>query len=601
MYTRALSVLALFSFLLLTGCDALTPLVESAREGQSTIKPSPLQQYGNDVPLTVSVQVPEGVLKPKVMYELEVYYDTETSEPLYLGKLEYDGDQLTSNPSPQAEQDFNFAYEDMYKNGQVKFKGKAYKKSKPEKFKETEMYTIDDLGKGIITTQQLVMAPYTVSYVPHGYDNSEELIPNEIEFFFLQGRSNLRYSERRSDRADSLENYIQVNSPTRTINVTGMHSPEGPESVNTELASERAGVVEEYYKNLAEKYDYTSTMDSIDFVLKPIVQDWEPLKDMMMSSEVLTDAQKNEVLEIVNGPGDFVSKELKLQTLSFYRTLFRELYPPLRSSKVQIMQIKDKPTDAELAVMVKNFAEGDEIDNRSAPEIAYAASLTPDLQEKEKIYQASIRESDSYSAYNNLGAVYMAMALEEMSTGSKMEMVEKAADNFKLSLQKQKSTEAYVNLASAQLIMGDPAGAMETMGNISGSASGELGADIAALKAYAAITAGNYDEAISQAERAGNDPISMYNKALATLLKNSKEMSEDYSRAMSAFQDAVSADNDNGYAYYGAAISAARMGNADAVTSNLENAFEQNPELKERAVTDLEFLNMKDAVAEATK
>jgi len=601
MYNRALSFITLLSVLLMTSCDSLTPLVQSAKDGQSTVKPSPLQVFGEEVPFNISVAVPEGVLKPKIMYELEVYYATENAEPVYIGKLEYDGDALADNPSPKVEKDFTMAYEDQYERGQLQFKGRAFKKTKPEKIKETEPYTIDDLGKGVITTQELVMAPYTASFVPHGYDNSEEYIPNNVEFFFLQGRSNLRYSERRGEEAEKMEAYIQENAPTRRVNITGMHSPEGPESVNSELANERAAVVEEYYKKMAADYDYESTMDSIEFTLKPVVQDWSAFKDLLMSSSSFTDAQKQEVLDIVNGPGNFVSKELKLQTLSFYRSMFREIYPPLRTAKAEILQIKDKPSDPELAVMVKKYANGEETENLTAKQVAYAATLTPDLAEKEKIYQAAIKSEDSYSAYNNLGAVYMHMALEA-SENEKMDLIEKAADNFKLSIQKQKSTEAYVNLASAQLIMGDREAAMETMGNISGSASGELGADIAQLKGYAAVVGANYDEAISQNERAGNDPIAIYNKALAMLLKASKEMDDSaYSRVMAAFQDAISADDDNAHAYYGAAITAARMNNADAVTSNLKKAFEYNSSLQERAVTDLEFSNMKDAVTAATR
>ncbi len=221
MYKRALSAILLTSLLALASCDSLTPLIESAKNGQSTIKPSPLELHGDSVAFVASVQVPEGVLKPKVMYELEVYYDTETTDPMMLGKMEYDGDQLAENPSPTVEKYFGFIYEDQYKEGQVQFKGRAYKKTKPDKFKESEFYTIDNLGKGVITTSRLVQAPYAANYVPHGYDNSEKYVPQNIDFYFLQGRSNLRYSERRSDRADELDSYVEQNLPTRRVNISG--------------------------------------------------------------------------------------------------------------------------------------------------------------------------------------------------------------------------------------------------------------------------------------------------------------------------------------------------------------------------------------------
>jgi len=599
MYKRALSAILLTSLLALASCDSLTPLIESAKNGQSTIKPSPLELHGDSVAFVASVQVPEGVLKPKVMYELEVYYDTETTDPMMLGKMEYDGDQLAENPSPTVEKYFGFIYEDQYKEGQVQFKGRAYKKTKPDKFKESEFYTIDNLGKGVITTSRLVQAPYAANYVPHGYDNSEKYVPQNIDFYFLQGRSNLRYSERRSDRADELDSYVEQNLPTRRVNISGMHSPEGPTDINSKLANERAAVVEEFYKSTADKYDYDSAIAEIEFVQKPVVEDWTAFKEAVTASDEISDAQKSEVMDIVNGSGDFVSKELKLQTLSFYRTLFTEIYPPLRAGKAEILQIKDEPTDAEIMVMSQKAANGEEVDGLNSKMVAFAASMSPDLQEKEKMYQAAIKMDDSYSAYNNLGATYMKMAMQS-SGNEMMDFVEKAISNFKLSLQKQQSTEAKVNLASAQLLSGDVDAAKSSLSGASGS--GELGQTISALKGYFAITTADYSSAISELERAGDDPVSMYNKALAVLLHASKEMDEDgYNKAKSAFNDAISADSDNAHAYYGAAITAARLNDSNTVTDMLKKAIELDSDLQERAVSDLEFMSVQDAVTAATR
>ncbi|MEM1136308.1 MAG: hypothetical protein AAGI07_10755 [Bacteroidota bacterium] len=563
------------------------------------MKPSPLELHGDSVSFVASVQVPSNVLKPKVMYELDVYYDTETADPVLLGKMEYDGAQLAENPSPTVEKYFGFIYDEQYKEGQVQFKGRAFKKTKPEKFKESEFYTIDDLGKGVITTSQLTKAPYAANYIPHGYDNSEKYEPQNVDFYFLQGRSNLRYSERRGEMGKMLDGYVQENLPTRRVNITGMHSPEGSSDVNSKLANERASVVEEFYKSLAGKYDYESTMDSIEFVQKPVVEDWNAFKEAVTASDRISDAQKSEVMDIVNGSGDFVSKELKLQTLSFYRVLYREIYPPLRAGKAEILKIKIEPTDAEIMVMSQKAGNGEEVDGLNAKMVAFAASMSPSLQEKEKMYLAAIKMDDSYSSYNNLGATYMQMAMQANSESDKMSFVEKAISNFKLSVQKQQSAEATVNLASAQLLSGDVAAAKSTLSGASGS--GEIGQSISALKGYFAITTADYVSAISELERAGNDPVSIYNKALAMLLKASKEMDDDYTKVKSAFGDAVSADAQNAHAYYCAAITAARMDNSSDVTSMLQKAISIDSSLKERAVKDLEFINVQDAVTAATR
>jgi tetratricopeptide (TPR) repeat protein len=603
MYRKVITATLMASALIgFTGCDSITPLLEKAKNGEFVIKPSPLELHGSTVTADLSAQLPDKVLKPKMMYELEVYYQTPTSEPMQLGKMTFDGDAPPANRT--IANNFGFTYEDKYKEGNLAFKGKAYKKAKPDKFKETDIAPAPlNRGKGVITTSRLVMAPYAVNYLPHEYDNSEEYIPTEIAFFFQQGRSELRYSERRSDRGKEMENYISAKAPTRTVNVTGMHSPEGSERVNSKLSNDRAKVVEDFYKSLAKKYDYKKEIDNINFALRPIVNDWTAFKAAVEDYSKLTDAQKSEIMDVINGPGDFVSKEIKLQSLSSYRTLMREIYPGLRTSKAEILQIKDKPSDAELMVMSQKAGNGEEVDGLNAKQIQYAAAMTPSLEEKEKMYQAAIKLSDNYVAYNNLGATYMAMALEERAKDKKMALVDKAITNFELSLKKQKSTETYVNLTSAQLLKGDADAAKATMSNVSGSASGTLASSISALKAYMAITNAEYDMAIAELEKSGNDYVVLYNKALAHLLKESKAMSapEAYGKVMTAFEEATSANDGNALAFYGAAITAARMNNADKMVSNLKKAISLDSSLRDRAVKDLEFFGKENLVADATR
>jgi hypothetical protein len=75
----------------------------------------------------------------------------------------------------------------------------------------------------------------------------------------------------------------------------------------------------------------------------------------------------------------------------------------------------------------------------------------------------------------------------------------------------------------------------------------------------------------------------LFNKGLAQVLN------KDYQNAMTSFTEATRKDSNLAIAYYGAAIAAARQSNADAVVSNLTNAAKADPELKQAALTDLEF------------
>src|SRR5690606_16043517 len=103
----------------------------------------------------------------------------------------------------------------------------------------------------------------------------EELEPVIIpDFIFEQGRSVLRNTEVRGDKGKQLDAFIASKNATRTVSITGTHSPEGAERVNAQLSPERAAAIEAYYRRQMKRYDYKGMADSINFILKPVIQDW---------------------------------------------------------------------------------------------------------------------------------------------------------------------------------------------------------------------------------------------------------------------------------------------------------------------------------------
>src|SRR5690606_34230908 len=220
--------------------------------------------------------------------------------------------------------------------------------------------------------------------------------------------------------------------------ITGAHSPEGSERVNENLAQNRAEVIENYYRTKMRNYDYKGLADSIDFVIKPVVEDWTMFKEKLAEYDGITDQQKQEYLNIVNASGSFEEKEDQLQGLSTYRKVFNELYPELRVARTEILTVKEKKPDSEIAVLARQVASGQaNADTLSDEELSYAASLTPSLEEKEAIYRAATKKNDSWASHNNLGAVYLQMAREATNDSQKNENIEKAITQFEISLNKQ--------------------------------------------------------------------------------------------------------------------------------------------------------------------
>lgn len=578
---KVLNAVILLAVLTLSGCS-ITKMAKLASDQQINVNPNPLEMHGDSVKFDMSATLPVKMLVKEKEYILNVVYQYGDQE-LALETIVFKAsDYPQSNESqPTASESFSFAYKPAMKSGNIVVKGIA---RDPRKDKEVAADPMT-IAVGVITTSQMVKAVYYSAYADHGYNNQQELIPTNIDFFFDQGRSNLKYSERRSKRGKEFEAFIAEKNVTKTVTITGTHSPEGTERINSKLSNDRAAVIEKYYRRQMDKYDYKGTADSIKFILKPIVDDWNGLKNALASYDGISDDQKSEMLNIINGPGAFEDKEKALHKVSGYKKVFKDIYPGLRSAKTEILNVKDKKTDAEISVLAKEIVAGTASqDTLSIEELMYAASLTPDLSEKAGIYKAAITKADSWNAHANLGATYVAMAKEDDSKAS--EYAGLAETQLDLANGKQESASAFVTAASVYAMQGNLAKAKDALAKAGSlSADSETTQGMNGVKGYLDIRTADYKSAISSLSSANASSDNAFNLGLAYLLSN------DYDNALGSFGDAVSANSENADAYYALAVTQARKGNADKVIENLKQAISLNVELKAEAIKDLEFQN----------
>ncbi len=291
------------------------------------------------------------------------------------------------------------------------------------------------------------------------------------------------------------------------------------------------------------------------------------------------------MLQIINGPGTFVEKEDRLQKVDGYRQVFNDIYPLLRTAKAEILTVKEKKTEAEIATLARQISAGTvSLDTLSNEELAYAATLTPSLAEKEAIYVAAIRKSDTPQTHNNLGAVYLQQAAEATSDAQRNDLIEKAVNQFEMANNQQESAESFNNLAVAYYMQGDTDRAYEAITQAETLQPNEPTArGIRGVKGALEISRGNYDQAISTLSNAEENAENLYNLGLAYLLN------KDYNNALTNLNEATSMDSSLGKAYYAAAIANARLGNEDAAYNMLEKAVQNDVDLKRSALEDLEF------------
>lgn len=567
----------------------LKQMVKLAKEQELTVTPSPLELHGDSVKLEMSASLPVKMLKKNKVYTVKTWY--EYGDPtVQLNQFKFSDTEFPNQKveQPSITQRFSFPYEEGMETGEVKIQGVASNLTKT-KSKETEELPV---AKGLVMTSRSFIPAYSSLYADHGYNNQEELEPHDVQFFFDQGSSKLRSSEAVGAQGQLLTAFIASKIKTKTVTIYGAHSPEGKESINSDLAEQRATVIREFYKRKMKEFDYKGLADGIQFETKAIFQSWDGLRIALGATSALDENQKSQVLSIINGAGSFEEKASAISKLSFYKTVLNRVYPDLRISKTQILSVKPKKTDAEIQVLARGIYEsGLSADTLSYQELMYAATLTPLVEEKMKIYQSATKSNDSWKSHNNLGACYVDLAKKATNTTLRNENLTKALAQFELAVNKDQNAVSLTNLASTLVALEQFKKAEDALAKAKKAQTGGA-AQVQALAAAHGtylIRQGDYNNAISNLSKATDIKGATHNLGLAYLLKN------DYTKAETTLEKATFEDNNNALSYYLRAVVAARQNNETALGVTLAQATQKDAKLKEKAIGDLEFMNFQNS------
>ena len=259
--------------------------------------------------------------------------------------------------------------------------------------------------------------------------------------------------------------------------------------------------------------------------------------------------------------------------------------------QTEILTLKPKKSEAEISVLAKAIAEGNARpgDSLSDKELAFAATLTPILKEKEAIYLAATKKNDSWQAHNNLGAVRLEMARMIVNNPSeRLAMVDKAITNLEISKARMESAEVLANLSTAYLMKADLTRIDEIYARsqkVSGSPAARKISNT--IKGIAEARRGNYNSAIGLFSNGMEEGLTVYNKGLSQILK------KDWAAGYATLEEMAATGSSLGLVYYVQAIAAARQNKETEMASKLKKAISLDASLKEKAVSDLEFLNFR--------
>lgn len=581
--------------LIFSSCS-LSKMIKLAKDQDLQVKPNPLEVHGGQVPFEISAVLPPKMLPTGKVYTLNTIYQYGDQE-IAVGSIEFKAEDFPNSSSSKTtkSEKFTFPYKAGMNPGTLYVQGVA---SDPKSGKSKTSAKLE-VAKGLVMTSEFAKPVILPSYAEHGYNDKEELTPTNVNFFFDQGVSTLNPSltmEGISNRTKSnnLAAFIAEKNVTRTVSIIGTHSPEGPERINSSLAEDRAKAIEDFYRKQMNRYDYKGLSDSIKFILKPVVDDWSGFKAALTDYSGISSDEKSKVNQILNGTGSFEDKQKSLESLPFYEKLFKDIYPGLRTAKTEILTVKAKKSNAEIAVLSKQIVNGEaDVDTLSIEELLFSATLTPSLDEKAAIYKAATK-TGAWQAHNNLGAVYLEKA--KKGEASATTLISDAITQFEIADKKSQAAEVDANFAAAYMLQGEYAKAEASLTTAEGETpSNSTASNIKGMKGSVLLMNGKYDAAKAAFASAAKSETVTFDTGLTQLL------SGDFATAKTTLGGVTTSEKLGAEANYLIAVASARQGNASDITTSLKAAVAKDPSLKDKALNDLEFVNYADAVAQAVK
>ena len=525
-----------------------------------SMRPSPLETVGQDVPGTVYATLP-----PKFMLRnVKVTATPVIQWPEAAGStgevlaqpVVFQGDNVRDNGQivsfaggGQVSIPFNVPYQqqmaksDVYLDFLVDQNGKLYTLPRGK------------VGTGVLATSTLASPASVAPAIAK--DAFQKVISEQYsaDIHFLVNQANVRASETaKADYIDLNKKLMEANAAPNMeiagVTINSYASPEGTLAFNTQLAEKR----EQSTQNLVEgqfKKDKITEFGELTSSFTP--EDWEGFRSLVEKSNI---QDKDLILSVLSLYKDPEEREREIRNIStVFNELADQILPQLRYSRVMATINVIGKSDEELINLYNTDPEKLTVD-----EILYVATLTDDNTRKQAIYEKAMQlHPTDFRTVNNLGVT-------QFVAGNYAD----AARSFDRAGQlNPQAKEVEMNKGLIQMINKDYQKANEYLGAAAG-----VPENADALGVYY-LCQGE----VGKAQTAFGD-TKTNNAALAQIL------AKDYNAARNTLSAITMPDATT---YYLTAILGARTHNENMVMSNLRQAIKLDNALRARALKDLEF------------
>jgi hypothetical protein len=510
-----------------------------------TVTPATLQTHAGNVTLTLDATFAENYFAKKATVDFTpvlVYANGETAfKTITIQGEEATGGEATIFKATGG----NFNYQDAIKyNADMMNSTLELRATAKLKDKEKVLGPIN-IANGVIATSTRVLDNEELANNNHGYEH-ETILEETATIYFLVNQANIRTTEKSDGDIKKLTAFAKNGYKTHSIEIKSFASPEGSVNMNDNVSDNRMKSTLSYTKRLLRTLKVDGAKNTELYTETSIGEDWAGFESLVQASDI---KDKRRINKIVNSVEDLELREQQIRDLAeIYDALESDVLPQLRKAIIVIRSFEPKRTDEEIATLSTTTPEVLDV-----KELLFSATLTNDAVTKEGIYNTAVELHNDWRGYNNIACMHL------------------ADGNL---------SETMVFLEKAEVLGGNQADISINKGIVA-ARKGEL------TKAQKLFDQGNASE-LNQATldiRKGE-----YKKA-ARFFKNGKSHNAALAQVLngknSICNEATAA------CHYLNAIAAARLGENDAVISNLTNAITANANYKAEATIDLEFVNLR--------
>jgi tetratricopeptide (TPR) repeat protein len=541
----------------MTSCSGLNKMKKNSNLVKYEVTPKVLETHAGLVTVTIKGTFPAKYFDKKTTVTATPVLTYAGGETAFEKVQVLQGEKVLANNKviTTAGGDFTYtdaiAYKDAMKVSELVLRIKAVRGSKSLDFDPVK------LADGVIATSTLVMKEGKPIYMKDNYIrvNPEAKV---ADINYLINNSDIRTSELKAEDIALLKEYIKTasadpNRQLKTTEISSYASPDGTMKINEPLSVKRGETAGKFIKKEFAKIEASKAAGF--FNEKTTAEDWDGFKSEVEKSTIQDKELILRVLSMYSDP-DVREKEIKNMATAF-EVLKTDVLPKLRRSNMSVKVDVIGRNDEQILAQMKADPKA-----LSLEEMLHAGSLTTDLNEKLKFYQATADNyPQDFRAANNVGCTYMDLG-----------KTDEAIAAFEKAKAIQNNDVVKNNLGFGSLVKGELVKAEEYFNSMT-AATPESKWGLGVI----AITKGEYDKAVNYL---GTEPC--FNLALAQLLKG------DVNKAKATL-DSMKEMCKCGKPSYLKAVVGARLDDKTYMLDGLREAVGFKSEWKAYAKTDLEF------------